>query len=344
MSNQIDIRLLDAADKNAWDTFVATNGGGPMQWSAWLDVLSDAFAVEPHFLLARNNAGQVTGILPLYFGTSILTGRQLASMPDGILAANEQTAEALLAHALEEGSRKRAGSVVIRGGLPAGLHSPADLEVVHTVVDTLRPTENLWLGLKKKVRWAIRQHCALDFVERHGDADLICFHRLYSDHQRRLGTPAVGSSALSAMWRRLGDRMKLFVAMQNERMVAGMVVVRYGGGWSSIYAAQAAEARNSNVGYFLYWKVLEWMCENGVASFDLGRSVPGEGVHRFKRKWGGVDVTKLYGYYGPRGAKMASAASRARGGDSIAQQMWRRLPDSLARMAGPLVRRQFPFS
>lgn len=328
----------------AWDAFVAAHpDAGPMHWIGWHGVLVDAFAVEPVFLAAIDAASRIHGIAPLYFSDSSLEGRHLASLQDGILADAEETAELMLSAALSERDRRRAGLLIMRGGLPIASVAETTLPVVHTVVDTARSAERLLAAIGKKVRWQIRQCRDLSFAEVAPSCDALArFHRIFADHQRRLGTPAPGSRFFPAIFRNLGNRARLFTVSRSGTMVGGMVVVANGQGWASLYAAIEEKDRDADGGYFLYWKVLEWMCGQGVSRFDLGRSTPDSGVHRFKKKWADSDVVKIYGYFGSDAATRVAAMNVMRKGQTLKQQVWKHLPPVICNLVGPVIRRKLP--
>ena len=328
----------------AWDVFVAAHpDAGPMHWIGWHGVLVDAFSVDPVFLAAIDTAGNVHGIVPLYFSNSLLEGRHLASLQDGILAEDQKTAELLLAAALAERDRRRAGMLIMRGGLPAGSVADATFPVVHTVVDTTRPAEKLMATLGKKVRWEIRQSRDLTFAEAAcSPEELARFHRIFADHQQRLGTPAPGAAFFPAIFRHLGCRARLFTINQAGTMTGGMVVVATSQGWTSLYAAIEEQAREADGGYFLYWRVLEWMCGHGAFRFDLGRSTPDSGVHRFKKKWAGSDTIKIYGYFGERAAARIAAMNVIRSGQTLKQKVWKHLPPPVCGLIGPFIRSKLP--
>lgn len=334
----------DPAFADAWDAFVNVQDcAGPMHWSAWHAILSEAFAVEPYFLAVLNELGQVFGVAPFYFSTSIFEGSHLATLQDGILAMNSSVAQLLLRAALTEAKQRDIDLVVVRGGVPIGVGPHETFSVVHTVIDTSRSHEFLLASLKKKVRWEIRQCRDLIFEETLDSfKKLEQFHSIFSDHQRRLGTPAFGQGYFAAVFHHLGNKARLFTLEREGAMVGGMVVVRTSGGWSSLYAAMDEGARKGDGGYFLYWKVIEWMCLQGVSEFDLGRSTPEGGVHRFKTKWGGRDIEKVYCLFGSRAAKQIAETSRMRNGQTLKQRAWRRLPKFVCRIIGPKLRRQLP--
>ena len=46
----------------------------------------------------------------------------------------------------------------------------------------------------------------------------------------------------------------------------------------------------------LYWKMLEFACDNGFNYFDFGRSSLDEGTYKFKKQWGASPVPLPWQY------------------------------------------------
>jgi hypothetical protein len=88
--------------------------------------------------------------------------------------------------------------------------------------------------------------------------------------------------------------------------------------------------------------VIEWMSANRVATFDLGRSTPESGVHRFKQKWGGTDDSRRYFFYGRDAPMRAEKMGALRHGATTRQKLWAAMPACIARAVGPYLRRRDP--
>ena len=210
----------------------------------------------------------------------------------------------------------------------------AAIEVVHTVVKTTDPAEAIFNRLKKKMRWEIRQ--ALIFTDELldvGSDGIEDFYRLYRTHQHRLGTPTIGVEFFRGMFAHLDKNAKLFAIRKDGEMIAAMICVAMASGWSSEYVALHQGLRRTDIGYALYWKVIEWMSQHGVALLDLGRSTPNSGVHRFKQKWSGSDLYVRYGYFGRHVGNSLTASRAMREGKTFRQRVWRNLPACGGRIA-----------
>jgi lipid II:glycine glycyltransferase (peptidoglycan interpeptide bridge formation enzyme) len=232
---------------------------------------------------------------------------------------------------------------VLRGGTRPLAQPDAEIEVVHTILDTRAPSADLMASIKKKDRWTIRQSLkgTAKLIEGGGDR-LEAFYRLYAAHQHRLGTPAPGAGLFRSLFRNLGERIKMFCLVEDDELLAAMICVASGSGWSSEYVALQQRHQEKDLGYLLYWRVIEWMSEHRVPKFDLGRSTPGSGVHQFKQKWGGTNDFRRYILYGPQAASRAKKIGALRHGATREQRLWAAMPGGVARIAGPYLRRSDP--
>jgi hypothetical protein len=293
--------------------------------------------------MAVDDSGATRGVMPAYYSASRLTPRHVATLEGGTIADDAEAAEALYRAAAGEMVSRGGAYLLIRGGLAPSQPPAGTVEVVHTVIETGRPLDEIWRRVQKKTRWAFRQCQDLAFTV--GDRDraaLTDFHAVFANHQRRLGTPAPGVAFFEALLKHLGADLKLFMVHRGSRLVGGMLCAAEASGWSSLYVGLEEEARDTHAGYFLYGKVIEWMSLNGVPRFDLGRSTPHLGVHQFKRKWGGEDVMSRHVYFGPRAADVAQASTELRHGNRLRQRVWRWLPDAVSRPFGAVLRRRLP--
>jgi hypothetical protein len=344
----LSIRVVEAEQTHlvAWDRYVDQRpDAGAMHHSAWYNILADASGVHPLFLMAVDQCNRVHGVMPCYCSVSKFSGRHIDTLRGGILADTAVIAEQLLANARSGVSGFRNPQYLLLRGGSAPLTGPdAEVEVVHTVVDTRLSSEKLFARIRKKDRWLLRQALKnKDEMVEMGPEHVTDFYRLYSRHQHDLGTPAPAAEFFHAMFARLGDAAKLFGVL-NERTIRGfMICVRNGAGWASEYVALDPAFRGFDVGYILYWKVIEWMANNSPGIFDLGRSTAGSGVHAFKRKWGSTDIIYKYAFYGPHSPSATAAMKNLRTGRTLKQRIWRAFPQSLCNLIGPRLRRQDPF-
>jgi hypothetical protein len=107
----------------------------------------------------------------------------------------------------------------------------------------------------------------------------------------------------------------------------GEVLPYYGG---SIARARYIKGCN----HFMYWDLLRRSAEEGITSFDFGRSKRDTGPFDFKKNWGFEPQQLPYEYF----LVKASAVPDVNPGNPkyrLLVDTWRRLPLPLANLLGP---------
>jgi hypothetical protein len=343
----MQVRIASESDLPAWQAFVDRSPGAScMHHAGWLRVLKNAYWVTPYFLMATSTAGDVQGILPLYHSRSPLTGPHVSSLEDGALAYDANTVQALMNEARIVRDRTRASYLQIRGGpidQPASLTQPT----VRTFITTSLPAETLWSRVKKKSRWGVRQAEKQSIRVEHdsGQCGLEDFYRTYAEHMHGLGTPVMGLDAFRAMRTNLGtEHLRLYLVKHGKRLLGGMLCIVQANRWTDYYAIVRPSDESEFANYLLYWFVIRDASACGVSRLDLGRSTPDSNVHRFKQKWGGVDVEVPYHFYPAPNAHLRDIGlQHLKRGKGLPQRIWSHLPLALCNRLGPLLRKQLPF-
>jgi serine/alanine adding enzyme len=341
----MDVQLITTGELDEWAKFVthsptATGFHAP----GWRTVLSEAFAVKPLFLRARD-AGRVVGVLPLFRSSSLFFGDFISSLEDGHCGA-----DAVVAHALGQGAlnimvQEGCGCLIYKTNFVTSAYPSVarGVQTVKTVVSTSRSIDSMFASLDKKTRWGVRNACRQGYRVRAANERLLSFYRIYADNLHQLGTPVFGPSVFEAMRRHLGASFTFYALERGDILVGGMVCLKAAHEWTSLYAAVEDEAQRKYAGYQLYWAVIEEAAKSGVARFNLGRSIPGSGVHRFKHKWTDEDVLAthyLFGHTSKRAAKRLEMATTRMG---LARRLWTKIPGPIVSSAGRYLRRSLPF-
>jgi len=267
-------------------------------------------------------------------------------MGGGILTENSAAFAALSTEIRGLAERPELRYVQVRGGEMEG-EASAITPTVHTIVPTSRSVEELWASLNGKARNSVRQLQREELkvrLETSGER-LREFYPLYAAHMRELGSPVFGQRTLPAMLRHLGpERLRFFLLSHFGQPIGGMLCIVHGDRLTNQYSIVRRLGAPKNANYLLYWHVIEHAARNGIREFDLGRSTPQSGVHRFKQKWGGSDREVPYRLY--TGSHRKSEARGIWSGTSdfgLMQRMWSKLPLAVCNAIGPVVRRELPF-
>lgn len=307
---------------------------------------------------------RVTGLLPLVHMKHPLFGNSLYSLPffdlGGVVADNGVVEQQLLAAALRLGKQLRVDRIELRQKSP--LLSYLQSSVSETAsslleVDGSRYTvvlnrekermvlplpedeEVLWKGFKSKLRSQIKRPLKEDLVVRIGGEELLDdFYRVFCVNMRDLGSPVHAKKLMRHTLLAFGDKARIFSVNKDSTPLAVSLVLSDGHLLANPWASSLREYSRMGANMLLYWEMLRYGCQQGVDSFDFGRSTPGEGTHKFKLQWG-ARPEPLYWYSVQLQQQQhhSSSTQKSRFGDLIT--LWKKLPLPVANFLGPLLRK-----
>lgn len=340
----VSVDVAGDGDAAAWDAFVHAHPEGTFchLWE-WRELFGECFGHRAHYLVARDAAGRIEGVLPLVWMRSLL-GRFLISIPYlnyGGPLGTPRAQTALARRAREEAERGGARRLELRtrGSDTTGL--PPARRKITVVLPLPESIEALWNStFRAKLRSQIRRAQREKMDVRFGAQEEEAFYRVFSRNMRDLGTPVHPRAFFSALGRRFSDRV-IFGAVYADGMpvAAGCGFVwrdEYEMTWASSLREHNAKAPNM----LLYASFMEEMIRRGMRKFNFGRCTPEGGTHRFKLQWGGVDEPMHWA--GWPDAEEREGTDEPGGVYSLASRAWRRLPVPVAETLGPLLAARLP--
>ena len=342
----LTIGMLAPGGAAEWDAFVRrTEGWTHFHLSGWRDVIRGVHGHECLYLEARDGVGALAGVLPLVRVRSTVFGHYLVSMPFVNHGGPLGSDDAIRALALEAVRRSRDEKVKLlefRSRRPL----PLDLPVSHRKVGVLLDLPAgepamLFKRLDAKLRSQVRKPQKEGVEVRFGLDQVGAFFTVFSRHMRDLGTPTQPHAFFAAIARQFPEDVWIAVAYHDGVPIAAGYGFRWGDEfeitWASSLRSHARLAPNMG----LYWAFLERCVQQGVTTFNFGRSTPGAGTHKFKLQWGGRDET-LWWYGLSGGAMPAETPSPTSGAFAWGPALWQRLPLAAANLIGPRVVRYIP--
>ena len=346
-ANEVKTRFASSDDAAAWNDYVDSSSGHTYghRWQ-WRDILRESFGVVPYYFLAETD-GRIVGVLPTVFMKSMLFGKFLVSLPwldyGGPLTDNPRISSLLVDKASSLAREKNCRFFEMRAirDRLEGLVEKTDK--FSFFLDLTKGEEAVWKSFNAKARNQVRKAVKLGLTAEVGGAELINnFYRIFSYNMRDLGTPVWPKSLFTEIFRRFGrDANIALVKLDNNPIAAGLII--HYRDYSGVPSASAYRKYiNLCPNNLLYWEALKSACREGFHRFDMGRSLPDSGTHRFKRQWGAVDEPLYYQYH-VRPGRVLPGREENPGGDGRAASLWRRLPLAAANRLGPLLRRGVPF-
>jgi CelD/BcsL family acetyltransferase involved in cellulose biosynthesis len=357
---EVRVSEIEPGSDPRWDELVTGEPEGHVyQHSAWLRCLEAEYDRPVIGLCAEDDAGGVTGILPLVSTRGVpllrrnsVVGARLASLPRtpvaGPLARDSATAAALLQAALDRARGEDARLQIKRAapdldGLVEGLGGAAWRSTY--VVALPDDPESLRFGNSRnhgRIKWAVNKAAKEGVEVRVAEnlSDVQAWYPLYLRTMREVVVPPRPLRLFEAMWRELApkDLMRLYVAEQRGSMIAGSIVL--GVGRTAFYAfnGRLRSALSLRPNEVLQWEAIHDACRRGFERYDLGEVVSGgEGLADFKKKWG-ADEVQMHRYYHPPPEQDGDDA----GGGGLAKRaakLWPRLPLGVTRLAGDVAYR-----
>jgi FemAB-related protein (PEP-CTERM system-associated) len=331
-------------DGVSWDSFVRSQPG----WThfhlwGWKRII-EAVSGHPCLYLAALSGNELMGVLPLARVKSPVFGHFLVSLPylnyGGPLGTPEAT-NVLVQTAKRTAADTGADLLELRSRRPLDTDLPVSHRKVTVLLD-LPPQggDQVWNGLKAKVRSQVRRPQKEGIEVRFGLEQVDPFHTVYSQHMRDLGTPGQGIALFRGIATEFSEDVWFGCAYHGERPVAAGCGFRWGSEFEITWASALREFNRLAPNMYLYWSFIERCISEGVTVFNFGRCTPGSGTHRFKQQWGGRDEQLWWYRQADGGLKVTPSPDDSAW--SWGPRIWRRLPLPVARVLGPRVVRWLP--
>jgi FemAB-related protein (PEP-CTERM system-associated) len=283
-------------------------------------------------------------VLPLFLVRSRIFGRLLTSTPHanygGVLAISDEVAEAIVQRAREIAKTLDVEFLEFRSFRNAVQDDRLlEKDLYVTFRQELDPDpEKSFLKIPRKKRYRIREGIrhGLDF--RVDEITSAQFFDVYSRNVRQLGTPVFPRQLFEECRREFGSDCRIFSVHWKGAVVSAVWALFYNDEFISHFGASLKEYGHLSVNNFMYWMVMKYGCENGLKTFDFGRSKKGTGSCEFKEHWGMTMTGLQYQYALVRRQSMPDT-SPLNPRFSLGIRMWQGLPLSVTRVLGPVISR-----
>ena len=335
------IKLLDPADQGSakrWDEFVfACPEATFFHRAAWQGIIKNVFRHPTYFFYAEE-AGKITGVLPLAHVKSLLFGNSLIALPfavyGGVAASNTEVSQTLEDEAQKLAQKLGVDHLEFRNVNPRHTDWPTQDLYVTFRKEILPDVEANMLAIPRKQRAMVRKgikNGLISTVDRNADR----FFKVFADNVHRHGTPAMPKRYFDTLLQVFGDDCEvLTVTGPDGQLLSSVLSFYFRDEVLPYYAGDDESARHLAANDFKYWELMRRACERGVKLLNYGRSKEGTGPYAFKKNWGFEPQPLHYEYCLYKH-------------DSIPQNnpnnpkyklfiaAWRRMPIGLANWLGP---------
>jgi len=345
-SAAVAIKDFGSGIADEWERFIVSNPQAtPFHSTAWMRALEKTFGYENRSFFATRD-GRITGVLPLFLVSNWIVGRCLISTPfadyGGICAEDEESADALVAHAVEIGVAEKVDFLELRHR--TGRSRPEfyvkNLYVSFTA-DLAGEPEAQLKRLPRDTRYMIRKAEKAGLEIQSGVEQLPEFYELFTLNWRRFGTPVFSRQWLETLVHEFKEDAVLTMARAKGRPVAGVFSFVFGNTLFPHYSGAAPDANALAPNNFIYWELIKSAINRGMRSFDFGRSKKNTGAYQFKSAWN-MQVQPLDYQVCMIRRRTPPNFSPANPKFALAANLWSRMPLKATTWLGPHVVRWFP--
>jgi hypothetical protein len=157
------------------------------------------------------------------------------------------------------------------------------------VLDLSRPIEELRAGLRPHWRRYLKvaERNALETIEGTGDDLFEAFVGIYKEMVgRKRFTEPNDIREFRSIQRRLPEhlKMKIMLCKAGDKLCAGLICSAVGKSGIYLFGATSNIGLKARGSYLLHWKLIEWLREKGITSYDLHGISPevNPGTYKFK--------------------------------------------------------------
>jgi hypothetical protein len=313
----------------------------------WLEALYHTYRYEPVAYTTSRPASDLENAIVFCKVDSWLTGKRLVSLPfsdhcQPLMDSSGALYEIL--ERLQSDQSKQGWKYIELRPLSMGEDwmlensslSESDAYFFHRL--NLKPTINELMQhfhkdcIQRPIRRAQRE--GLTFKEGSSDELLSAFYAMLLMTRRKHQLPPQPKQWFRNLRERLGKRIKIRIAFNNDQPIAAIVTLSYKN--KHYYKYGGSDPRYKSLGgtVALLWRAMLEAKENGAQEFDMGRSdIDNPGLTTFKDRWGSerrkicyLRSTDTWAHGGTEGWKMR-----------FAKQVFSHLPDPILALAGNLL-------
>ena len=340
----MDISILSKDQYPLWDEYILnSNDCSFYHLSSWGLSIEAAYGWRPFIIVARNREGTiVAGVQCIEI--KIPFGKYACSVPYGtnsgiIIYDKNQLGkiENYLRNLCKEQNWK---FIELRD---YSVHETKKSTMVSQVLDLQKGQDILWKELSSSERACVRKAERNAITTEEETKYLEEFYSIFVDRMHKFGTPQHSLMVMDCLLKLAKGNTSLIVLKHKGNVIGGMFIGFTDDTMYDPWAVCDLRFNQFSPNDFLYWKAIEWGCQNKLNCFDMGRSVRGSGVYRFKKKWGAIERPLCYRRIMQNGkeTELTEHAAESKVG-IIFSDIWKKLPRGLVRWFGPYVRRYIP--
>lgn len=294
--------LVDPSDEQ-WLALAANHAQAQIFHDpGWMKLLADCYGYRPFIVTARSADNQVCAGLPMMEVNSPLTGRRWVAMPFSDHCAplsHHREAINWLTHRLVVLMREHQipdihihFPLMERSGIYT--HSSDVLHLLPLGPDSAKVHKKFHSMHRRNIKTAEKKGVRIEWG--HSMEHIRAFYTLHLETRQRQGTPIQPwrfFEMLSAFMAK-GSGF-ILLAYKDEECIAGAVFLHWHKTLTYKYGASTRAGMEFRPNNLIFWTAIQWGCENGFTTFDMGKTdATNEGLRDFKSKWGSEEIPLFY--------------------------------------------------
>tara|TARA_B100002051_G_C16744951_1_gene646926 strand:- start:8265 stop:9302 length:1038 start_codon:yes stop_codon:yes gene_type:complete len=289
------IILANSEDKNRWNNFCKKHNSLPsLSRFEWNNILNSTYNVNTFPILSLDEKGVVTGILPIYKIIDYAGMPNFYSLKFGLIADSDLIANDLVSFAHRLSQEQGASNINISSGYKFFPQIQNQTITKTITLDILESEDEMWNKIRGKARNMIKKARKDNLVIEQGINNLKEFYSIYSYRMLEKGVRIHSSLYFQNIIEHIGDKVELFIARKDSKIIGGMFMIYSGDTAAYIYGGSMVN-RGTSPNQLLLWEMVRFCIGKKIKFLDLGESIEGTGVYNFKIWFGGAPKN-IYNY------------------------------------------------
>jgi len=344
----VTVYTIDPLQDGRWADLVSRHEDASVFHSVpWLEAIRETYGYAPVVYTTAAPSEPLTNGMVFCQIKSWLTGRRMVSAPFSDhcepLLDHAESAVAIgeeLKKTVDAGKwkyievRPRSEMAALEGVVKAPACQFHMLDLTPDAEAILRKTHKTAIQqpIKRAEREGVTVECG------HSERLLAAFYRLMVLTRRRHQLPPQPIEWFRNLAARMGERMRIRVAYQQEQEIASIVTLEHKN--VVVYKYGCSDTRFQNLGGtpLLIWKAINDAKAGGLTAMDFGRSdADNPGLITFKNRWGATPSELVYLRWQGKQATEGAAAGRHSSG--MAKRLFAIMPDFVLQTTGRILYR-----
>lgn len=343
---EVRVSQLSNSEISQWNGFVDSHPAAKIYHRAeWRALIKDVFGHDAFYLLAKDQAGQINGVLPLIKMESLLFGKFGISLPffnyGGPLGVDDRIENLLIQHAQVYYQKSQLEFLEFRDEKPRQTY-PARTDKVTMILELSGDADEVFNSFKAKLRSQIRRPMRENIEIVFGRDELLDdFYLAFTTNMRDLGTPPYNKKFFKEILLRFPENSYLAVAKKQGEVAGAAFLLGYKDTLEIPWASTIRKFNPLGVNMLMYWEVIKSAIDRDYNYFDFGRCSRGAGTYRFKQQWGSVEK-QLYWHYVLLQMDELPRINPDNGKYKLFIDMWKKLPMPMTKIIGPTIVKNIP--